>query len=91
MVSRRGFRYRIYPTPKQETLLRQWEGALRVLWNIANEQRRLYLARGQRMSSAFDQILELTALRAEAVVIAGAVLMSWGTRTRRRTPRRRNG
>ncbi len=64
MVLRRGFRYRVYPTPEQEARLRQWEGALRTLWNIAQEQRRIVLGRGARMPSAFDQIHELTALRA---------------------------
>ena len=39
MLARRGFRYRIYPTPEQAARLRQWEGALRVLWNLAHEQR----------------------------------------------------
>lgn len=65
MLIRRGFRYRIYPTPEQETRLRQWEGALRVLWNLAHEQRLAYLNRHATMPSAFDQINELTALRAD--------------------------
>ncbi len=39
MLTRRGFRYRIYPTAEQEAWLRSWEGALRVLWNLAHEQR----------------------------------------------------
>ena len=65
MLTRRGFRYRIYPTPEQETRLRQWEGALRVLWNLAHEQRLAYLRRHTKMPTAFDQINELTALRAD--------------------------
>ncbi|PYM36649.1 MAG: hypothetical protein DME17_09690, partial [Candidatus Rokuibacteriota bacterium] len=64
MIQRRGFRYRLYPTPAQEARLRAWEGALRALWNVAHEQRRLYLARGARLPSAFDQINQLTELRA---------------------------
>lgn len=65
MLARRGFRFRIYPTPEQEGRLRQWEGALRVLWNLAHEQRLAYLHRHVKMPSAFDQINELTPLRAE--------------------------
>lgn len=63
MLTRRGFRYRLYPTPEQEGRLLAWEGALRALWNAAHEQRLLHLVRGRRMPSAFDQINELTALR----------------------------
>ena len=65
MLSRRGFRYRIYPTVEQEARLRGWEGALRALWNAALEQRLEYLKRHARMPSAFDQINQLTALRAD--------------------------
>ena len=70
MLIRRGFRYRIYPTPDQEARLRQWEGALRVLWNLAHEQRLAYLNRHAKMPSALDQIKELTALRAEVPWLA---------------------
>lgn len=45
-----------------------WEGALRFLWNLAHEQRLLGLARckdEKRYYTAFDQINELTELRAE--------------------------
>ena len=70
MLSRRGFRYRIYPTPEQEARLRCWEGALRVLWNLANEQRLIYLKRHARMPSAFDQINQLTELRADVPWLA---------------------
>lgn len=62
--------YRLYPTPEQEGRLLAWEGALRALWNAAHEQRRMYLARGARMPSAFDQINQLTALRAEVPWLA---------------------
>ena len=64
MLARRGFRYRIYPTPEQAARLRQWEGALRVLWNLAHEQRLAYLRRHAKLPSAFDQINKLTGLRA---------------------------
>ena len=70
MLVRRGFRYRIYPTPEQEARLRCWEGALRALWNLAHEQRRVYLSRGARCPSAFDQINQLTALRADVPWLA---------------------
>jgi putative transposase len=70
MLARRGFRFRLYPTPDQEARLRQWEGALRVLWNLANEQRLAYVHRHAKMPSAFDQMKELTALRADVPWIA---------------------
>lgn len=70
MLIHRGFRYRIYPTPEQAERLRQWEGSLRVLWNLAHEQRLAYLHRHVKMPSAFDQINELTALRADVSWIA---------------------
>jgi putative transposase len=60
----KGERYRVYPTPEQEARLVEWEGALRFLWNLALEQRRLGLARPHRIFlTAFDQINELTDLR----------------------------
>lgn len=64
----KGFRYRIYPSAEQADRLLAWESALRFLWNLALEQRRLGLARPQderRFYTAFDQHLELTELRAE--------------------------
>lgn len=70
MLLRKGLCYRIYPTPEQEARLRAWEGALRALWNSALEQRLLYLRRGARMPSAFDQINQLTELRAEVPWLA---------------------
>lgn len=66
VLVRKGFRYRVYPTPAQEARLRAWESALRFLWNLAHEQRLLGLARtDKRYPTAFDQINELTDLRAE--------------------------
>jgi putative transposase len=64
----KAFRYRVYPTPKQIERLSAWEGALRFLWNLALEQHRIGLSRcgdDKRYPTAFDQINELTALRAE--------------------------
>lgn len=65
---RKGFKFRIYPTPKQVERMLAWEDALRWLWNLANEQRLLGLARPKgerRYYTAFDQIYELKGLRAE--------------------------
>lgn len=64
----RAYRYRVYPTPEQASRLAQWDGALRFLWNVANEQREHAGRRvrdDRRAPTAFDQINELTALRAE--------------------------
>jgi putative transposase len=66
---RKAFRYRLYPTPAQADRLAAWEHALRFLWNLAHEQR--LMAHGRRCKvdarypTAFDQINELTVLRAE--------------------------
>jgi putative transposase len=64
----KGFRFRVYPTEQQVARLAAWEGALRFLWNLAHEQRRMGLSRcgkDKRYPTAFDQINELTDLRAE--------------------------
>lgn len=62
----RNFRFRVYPTPVQEARLLAWEGGLRFLWNIANEQRLIGVARtDKRYPTAYDQMSELTDLRAE--------------------------
>jgi putative transposase len=62
----KAFRFRVYPTPKQEARLLEWEGALRYLWNLALEQRVIGQNRSEkRYPSAFDQINELTPLRKE--------------------------
>lgn len=58
----------MYPTKAQEQRLREWQGALRFLWNLANEQRLLGLARSKserRYYTGFDQINQLTDLRKE--------------------------
>jgi len=68
VIIRRAYRYRIYPTRSQVTILEKWEGALRFLWNLAHEQRLMALARvrdHRHYFTAFDQINELTQLRAE--------------------------
>lgn len=67
VVTSKAFRYRVYPTQEQVARLNAWESALRFLWNLALEQRKLGLARprdGRRYPTAFDQINELTELRA---------------------------
>ena len=66
MLIRKAFRFRVYPTRAQEVRLTAWNDALRFLWNLANEQRLLGLSRtDKRYPTAFDQINELTELRAE--------------------------
>ena len=73
MEVRRAFRYRIYPNPEQEKRLLEWENALRFLWNSANEQRLHALRRPRHLRvylTAFDQINELKAARAEAPWLA---------------------
>ena len=64
----KAFRFRVYPTPEQVDRLHAWQSALRFLWNLALEQRRIGLSRcgdDKRYLTAFDQIHELTRLRAE--------------------------
>lgn len=68
VVTSKAFRYRIYPTLAQVERYGEWERALRWLWNLALEQRKMGYARpkGERIyPTAFDQIKELTELRAE--------------------------
>ncbi|HVJ17513.1 MAG TPA: transposase [Polyangiaceae bacterium] len=68
MLVRKAFRYRVYPTPAQEARLLAWEGALRFLWNVALEQRRMGLRRVREervFLTAFDQINELKDVRAQ--------------------------
>ncbi len=67
MLISKTFRYRIYPTSEQIDRLNRWDGSLRYLWNLANEQRLIGLSRpsGERIyPSAFDQINELKEIRA---------------------------
>src|SRR5688572_27848342 len=68
MIVRKAIRYRIYPTRAQEARLLAWEGALRFLWNLALEQRKIGLGRPRDeriFLTAFDQINELKDLRSE--------------------------
>jgi len=68
VIVRRGYRYRIYPTPEQVARLEAWEGALRFLWNVAHEQRLHAYSRckvDRRYPTAFEQRRELTELRTE--------------------------
>jgi putative transposase len=66
MIIRKGFRFRIYPTEQQAARMGRWESTLRWLWNLALEQRLMGLARTDKVyPTAFDQINELTQLRAE--------------------------
>jgi putative transposase len=67
VLVRKAFRFRVYPTDAQVARVTAWEGALRFLWNLANEQRCAGYARPRderRFPTAFDQINELTELRA---------------------------
>lgn len=63
--------YRLYPTPAQAGRLAQWVGAVRFVYNLALEQRRLFWRPG-RSFNAFSQGRELTSLRAEAEWLADA-------------------
>ena len=68
VVARKAFRFRVYPSDEQQAKIGRWESALRFLWNLANEQRLWGLARARderRYYTAFDQINQLTELRAE--------------------------
>jgi len=73
VLVRKGFRFRLYPDREQTAVLIRWESTLRCLWNLANEQRLIGLSRPRderKYVSAFDQINELTELRAEFPWIA---------------------
>ena len=68
MLIRKAFRYRVYPTREQIATADRWSDALRFLWNLANEQRLLGLAKSRserRYPTAFDQSKDLTELRSE--------------------------
>src|SRR5688572_27109759 len=67
----KGFKFRIYPSERQEQRLLAWESALRFLWNLALEQRKLGLGRPVRLyPNAFNQISELKALCGELPFLA---------------------
>ncbi len=64
----KAFRFRVYPTEEQTARLNAWADALRFLWNLAHEQRLMGLNTvrdRRRYYSAFEQINELTDLRAQ--------------------------
>lgn len=68
VVTRKAFRFRVYPSVEQATQIERWRHALRFLWNLAHEQRLLGLNRPRderKFYTSFDQINELTVLRAE--------------------------
>jgi putative transposase len=64
----RAFRYKLAPTPAQEALFRQFAGVVRLLYNLALEQRRDWWRRYHRVTgdrlNFMSQGRELTALRA---------------------------
>jgi len=73
MKLRRNCKYRLYPTPAQDTLLRRWEGVLRFLWNLCNEQRLLGYSRPREERvyvSHYDQSRQMTELLEVAPWIA---------------------
>ena len=68
MLIHKTFRYRVYPTLEQIATADRWSDALRCLWNLANEQRLIGLARERserRYVTVFDQSKDLTELRSE--------------------------
>jgi putative transposase len=68
-VLHRGFRYELRPTPAQAQTLTEWIGVVRLVYNLAWEQRRdfwrQYRQAAGRSLSWPSQSLEVTALRAE--------------------------
>jgi len=67
VILRRGFRYRLMPTPAQVARLESWGHALRYLWNCAHDSREHASRRvkyDRRLPSAFDQRADLPELRA---------------------------
>lgn len=74
MTLHRAFRYKLAPTAEQEVLLRQFAGVVRLVYNLALEQRRdwwrQYRRRTGKTLSVAVQCRELTALRAQCDWIA---------------------
>ena len=52
----RGYRYRLMPTPEQETTFRKTAGVCRLIWNLALEQRMAFLARQRRELYEFRDV-----------------------------------
>ena len=75
----RGLRFKLDPTPAQETLFRQFSGVCRLVFNLGLEQRRDWHRHYQRQTGKRlgfpDQCRQLTALRA-AFDFIGAVYVS---------------
>ena len=58
-------RYRLYPTPAQQAVLREHCGHARYVWNLAVEQY-LHWRRGRKHAPGYlEQCRQLTAARAE--------------------------
>ena len=76
----RGFRFRLDPTPEQETLFRQFAGVCRLVFNLALEQREHHHRNFRRTTgkgiSYNSQAKELTALRAAVDWIAAVSVAS---------------
>lgn len=64
----RSFKYRVYPTDQQRSVLESWLDTSRFLWNLGHEQRLLNFSRPKGTRKAvnyFNQCAELTDLRSE--------------------------
>lgn len=61
---RKTFKYRIYPTPKQEKILDHWLYLCRQLYNTCLEQRQIAYKQGKKVSK-YDQMRELPTLKKE--------------------------
>jgi len=74
VIIRRGYRFKLAPKPAQEEQFRQFAGVCRLVYNLALEQRRdwwrQYERNVGRRLTCFDQINEITDLRAELDWIA---------------------
>lgn len=70
----RAFRYRLEPTPEQESTFRQWAGATRFVYNLALEQRRDYWRQYRAATGGslnyVSQGRQVTQLRAEVDWVA---------------------
>lgn len=65
MIERKGYRFRLYPTPEQAALFRRTAGCCRYLYNLALEQRSRFSRKGRNISYRM-QAAEMTRLKAEA-------------------------
>src|SRR4051794_41134495 len=63
----KAFRYRIYPTPEQESLFRKTAGCCRLVYNLCLEQREIEWHRmARRPVTKIGQVNEITALKDES-------------------------